>query len=105
MSYPPGGMAPPPPMYGNNYPRTSGKAVAVMVLGIVGLCLFCSYGIGIIPAIVSLAMAPSARRDVAASGGYLRGESQIKAGVVCSWVTGGPSSAARASRLVFRISK
>lgn len=67
-------------------PRNSGLAITVLVLGIVGLCLFCAYGIGIIPAIVSLALAPGARRQVAESRGSLIGDSYIKAGVICSWI-------------------
>ncbi len=67
-------------------PRNSGLAIAVLVLGVVGLCLFCAYGIGIIPAIVSLALAPGARRQVAESRGSLVGDSYIKAGVICSWI-------------------
>lgn len=70
-------------------PRQSGLAIAVMVLGIVGLVLLCGYGIGIIPAVIALAMAPSARREVHSSGGRVVGEGFIKAGVVCGWVTVG----------------
>ena len=88
-----GQYPPPPPPYGYPQyaqpPQTSGKATAVMVLGIVGIALVCGYGIGVIPAIVALALAPGAKREIAASGGRLVGEGQIKAGVVCSWVAVG----------------
>jgi len=57
-----------------------------MVLGIVGLVLMCGYGIGVIPSIVALALAPGAKREIRDSGGRLGGESFIKAGVICSWV-------------------
>ena len=67
-------------------PRNAGLAIAVLVLGVVGLCLICAYGIGIIPAIVGLALAPGARRQIAESGGSLTGNSFIKTGVICSWV-------------------
>ena len=92
--YPPpyGGQYPPPPYGSPQYaqpPQTSGKATAVMVLGIVGIALACGYGVGVFPAIVALALAPGAKREIAASGGRLVGEGQIKAGVVCSWVTVG----------------
>lgn len=70
-------------------PRNSGMSVAVLVLGIVGLVLLCGYGIGIIPSIVSLALAPAAKREIAAAGGQLGGTGFIKAGVVCSWVAVG----------------
>jgi hypothetical protein len=69
--------------------QTSGKATAVMVLGIVSVALMCGYGIGVIPAIVALVLAPGARREIAESGGRLQGEGQIKAGVICSWVAVG----------------
>ena len=67
-------------------PRTSGQATAVMVLGIVGLSVFCLYGLGVIPAIVALALAPGARRQIRDSGGLLTGEGFIRAGVICAWV-------------------
>ena len=98
--YPPQ-SAPPPPMPPQytpypqfQGPQTSGKSTAVLVLGIVSLALMCGYGVGLIPAIIALAMAPGARREIAGSGGRLQGEGQIKAGVVCSWVTVGIVAAA-----------
>jgi len=60
-----------------------------MVLGIVGLLMICGYGIGVIPAIIALAMAPGAKREIAASGGTVTGEGFVKAGVICSWITVG----------------
>ncbi|MDQ1306532.1 MAG: hypothetical protein QG671_2364 [Actinomycetota bacterium] len=60
-----------------------------MVLGIVGLCLTFFYGIGLIPAIVALALSPSAGREIDASAGTLTGRSQITAGIVCAWVAVG----------------
>lgn len=82
--------APPPsgfPGYPAPPPIQSGKAIAILVLGICGLMFMCAYGIGVIPAIVALALAPSARREITASGGRLQGDGFIKAGVICSWVT------------------
>lgn len=79
----------PTPGYGYAPAQTSGKATAVLVLGIVSLALMCGYGIGVIPAVVALIMAPGARREIEASGGRLAGEGQIKAGVICSWVAVG----------------
>ena len=94
--YPPPGYPPgqfPPPGYPPGYPpggqRTSGKATTVLVLGIASLVLLFTCGIGVIPAIVALCLAPGARREVAASGGLLGGEGQIKAGQICSWITVG----------------
>ena len=60
-----------------------------MVLGIVGLLMICGYGIGAIPAIIALVMAPGAKREIAASGGTVTGEGFVKAGVICSWITVG----------------
>lgn len=100
MSYQPPPPPPPPPpgppggYYGQPggfqpSPPNSGKSVAILVLGIVGLVLSCGYGVGVIPAIVALALSPGAKREIAASEGRLGGESFIKAGVICSWVTVG----------------
>ena len=59
------------------------------MLGIVGLVLMCGYGIGVIPAIVALCLAPGARREIEAAGGALTGEGFVRAGVICSWVAVG----------------
>jgi hypothetical protein len=79
------------PAYGPGYPPappTSGKATAVMVLGIVAIATFFIFcGIGVFAAIAALVIAPGARREIAASGGQLEGEGKIKAGVILSWVT------------------
>lgn len=63
-------------------PRTHGKAIAVLVLGIASLiaCLG-------LPGIVALCLAPGARREIAASQGRLTGEGLVKAGVICSWIS------------------
>lgn len=60
-----------------------------MVLGIVALLMICGYGIGVIPAIVALALAPGAKREIAGSGGMVTGEGFVKAGVICSWIAVG----------------
>lgn len=80
----------------NPPPQTSGRAIAVMVLGIVGIVLLCGYGVGLIPAIVSLSLAPGARREIRQSNGRISGEGQVTAGVVLSWVTVGLFIAAAA---------
>lgn len=79
----------PPPMPQPTAPQSSGKSIAVMVLGIVGLVFTCAYGIGVIAAIVSLALAPSAKKELIAARGRLNGEGFIKAGVICSWISVG----------------
>jgi hypothetical protein len=60
-----------------------------MVLGIVSLLMICGYGVGVIPAIIALAIAPSAKREIAAAEGMITGEGFIKAGVICSWIAVG----------------
>ena len=65
---------------------TSGRATTVLVLGIVSLVLLLSC-IGFIPAIVALCLAPGARREILDSGGATGGLGQVRAGVICSWVT------------------
>ncbi len=79
--------------YGSYQPaaQNSGKAVAILVLGIVSLVVGCC--IGVVPAIVALAMAGGAKREIAASGGRLSGDGFIKAGVICSWISIGLSVA------------
>lgn len=57
-----------------------------MVLGIVGLAMMCGLGLGVVAAIVSLALAPGAKREISGSGGALTGEGMVKAGVICSWI-------------------
>jgi hypothetical protein len=66
--------------------RTSGRATAVMVLGIVGIVMFCAYGIGLVCAIIALVLAPGARREIEQSGGMIGGSGMVKAGVICAWV-------------------
>lgn len=87
---PPGYGAPgygPPPVPGAPYPgwqpapQTDGKAIAVLVLAICSWVVF-----PVIPAIVALALAPGASRDIAASGGRLTGEGLIRAGRIVAWI-------------------
>jgi hypothetical protein len=103
QSYP-GQQRPGQPYPGQPYPgplgqygyvpaRTSGLAVAILVLGIVSVLMMCGYGIGLVPAVVALCLAPGARREIAASGGAVTGEGMVRAGVICSWVAVGVSLA------------
>ena len=57
------------------------------MLGIVGLAMSMGCGIGVIASIVALALAPGAKREIAASGGALTGGGFIQAGVICSWIS------------------
>lgn len=67
--------------------RTSGRATAVLVLGIVGLCFSLSLNLlfGVASAIVALRLAPRARREIASSGGWVVGAKQVKTGVRLAW--------------------
>ena len=62
-----------------------------MVLGIVGLATFFAVcGVGVIPAIIALAMAPGARREIEASGGALeRHRPSCAPAPIMAWVTVG----------------
>jgi hypothetical protein len=93
---PPGYAAPPPPSgygapqggYASPYATSSssGRATAVMVLGIASIPLLCMCFTGVITAVVALALAPGATRDIAAADGRLGGAGQVKAGVILSWI-------------------
>lgn len=83
---PPGGYPPPYAAGPPAGPQNNGKAIAVLVLGILSLPTTCVYGFGVVLAIVALALAPSTKREIAASEGRQTGESMVKAGVICSWI-------------------
>lgn len=85
--YPPG-QGYPSPGYGYPpVPRNSERAVWVMATGIASLVALFTCCLGFVPAIVSLCLAPGAKREIAASQRALSGEGMVKAGVICSWVT------------------
>jgi hypothetical protein len=77
----------PPPGAGAPYagwqpaPQTSGRSVAVLVLAVCSFVVF-----PVIPAVVALALAPGASRDIAAAGGRLTGDGLLKAGRIVAWV-------------------
>ncbi len=72
--------------YGGPFPETSGRATAILVLGICSLVLLTSC-IGIIPAIIALCLAPGATREIEESGGTVAGTGLVQAGKTMSWVT------------------
>jgi hypothetical protein len=79
-----------PPGYGYaTGPANSGKAVAVLVLGIASLVLLTACGLGIVAAIVALALAPGAKREIEQSGGMVGGLGLVKGGQITSWITVG----------------
>jgi len=75
--------------YPSGVPQTSGKATTVLVLGIASMVLLVLYGIGIVPAVISLVMSGGAKREIAGSGGRLSGLGMVAAGRVMSWITVG----------------
>lgn len=63
----------PPPM-----PRTSGKAITALVLGLLGLW--------IIPAILALIFGYSGKREIDRSNGWITGRGMAVAGIVLGWI-------------------
>jgi hypothetical protein len=59
----------------------NGKAIASLVLGIVGI-IACP----IVFSIIGLILGYQARNEIAASGGWQTGESLAKAGIILGWV-------------------
>lgn len=96
-AYPPAAPAPGYQPSPGGAPRTSGRATTVLVLGISSLVLLCAVlvflPVSVVPAIIALALAPGAKREINASGGALTGLGAVKAGVICSWVAVGLSIA------------
>ena len=62
--------------------QTSGKSTAALVLGILGLVLFCP----IICSILALIFGYQARREIDASGGRLSGRGNATVGIVLGWI-------------------
>lgn len=58
---------------------TNGKAIAIFVLSLLNLFMF-----PVIPAIIALAMAGGAEREIALNG--QKGEDLVKAGKIISWI-------------------
>lgn len=82
---PPYGYGPAPPAYPTQ--QTDGTAITVLVLAIAAFPVsFACFGIGVILAIVALALCPKARRNIEASNGALTGESMVTAARIISWV-------------------
>jgi hypothetical protein len=94
---PPPGYYLPPPGYGYPVQQTSGKATTVLVLGILSLLVCMVLGI------IAVCLAPGARREIAESQGRLGGEGQIKAGVICGWISIGLTALSLVIGIVFLI--
>ena len=72
--------------YGSPYGQeTCGRAIAVLV------CAIASFVVPLIPAIVALALAGGARREIAAAGGRLTGDGLVQAGRIIAWINVGLS--------------
>ena len=79
---------PPPPQYGapqppagGQPPKTSGKAIASLVTGLVGLLTICC-GFLVVSSIVALVLGILARKDIAKSGGALKGDGMALTGII-----------------------
>jgi hypothetical protein len=79
---------PPPPQYGapvppqgGTPPKTSGKAIASMVTGLVGLLTVCC-GFLAISSIVAIVLGVLARKDIRESNGQLKGDGMAKTGII-----------------------
>ena len=86
MSYsepppPPQYGAPQPPMGGPGEPKTSGKAIASLVTGLVGLLTICC-GFLVVSSIVALVLGILARKDIQKSGGALKGDGMALTGII-----------------------
>ena len=78
---PPPGWGAAPPAYAYGLPRTEGKAVAALV------CAIASFvALPVVPAVVAVVLASSARKAIAASGGRLTGDSLAVTGLVIAWI-------------------
>ena len=79
---------PPPPQYGAPVPpqgglppKTSGKAIASMVTGLVGLLTICC-GFFVVTSIVGLVLGILARKEIRASNGQLTGDGMALTGII-----------------------
>lgn len=73
------------PPQGGVPPQTSGKAIASMVTGLVGLLTICC-GFFVVTSIVALVLGFLARRDIRASDGRLKGDGMALTGIITGFV-------------------
>jgi hydroxylaminobenzene mutase len=69
----------------------STKAWAVLALGVVGAALMLCGG-GLVPGLAGLVLAGPARRELAASAGFLTGQRSLRAGEILCWIAVGVSA-------------
>lgn len=79
---------PPPPQYGapvpgmpGGEPKTSGKAVAALVTGLVGLLTICC-GFFVVSSIAALVLGIMGRKEIANSNGQLKGDGFALTGII-----------------------
>ncbi|MDP8993358.1 MAG: hypothetical protein M3N31_09970 [Actinomycetota bacterium] len=81
----------PPPQYGYGpQPPTEGMAITALVLSIASVMFLFTFflaPVGLVLAIVALALCPSAQRKIEGSGGALTGEGLITASKIISWIS------------------
>src|SRR4051794_41104721 len=84
---------PPPPQYGAPMPgaagggqKTSGKAIASLVTGILSLPGICCWPLGLVLAIVGIVFGVLSRREIETSPGTLKGAGLALAGMICGAV-------------------
>jgi len=75
------GYGPGQPAYGPTVAPTSGKATAALVTGVASLVLSWCCGLGL-AGVVAIVLGVKARREIAASGGRLKGDGIALSGIV-----------------------
>ncbi|MDQ2084978.1 DUF4190 domain-containing protein [Herbivorax sp. ANBcel31] len=69
-----------------NQAKTNGMAIASMVLGIVGIPLFCCSGIGIVPAALAVILGFISLNSIKKSGGIEKGKGMAIAGIIMGFI-------------------
>lgn len=106
---PPYGYGPPPPYgYGppGPQPQTDGTAITALVLSIASLMFLFTFflaPVGLVLAIVAVALCPSARRKIEGSGGAVTGEGLLTAAKIISWISIGLCALATVMFVFFAI--
>jgi len=78
---PPGYGAAPQPPYGGQPASNSGKAIASMVTGLIGLITLCC-GLFVVASITALILGIIARKEIRASNGALKGDGMALTGII-----------------------
>ena len=85
---------PPPPQYGAPMPgapgggqRTSGKAIASLVTGILSLPGICCWPLGLVLGIVGIVLGVLGRKEIEGSMGQQKGAGLALAGMICGAIS------------------